>query len=411
MKNKFMKEWVEYYTNLFLNLYPEIDKNKLKDFLKEIFKQNVKNHKGELHNNYIHKSIPVDLLSIIDWIDNTKPITAGFGVFFKNQEQSLNPAAVMLINFMKLRKKYKDKLKDYKEDSYEYASFDRSQLNEKINSNSFYGAGGAPTSNFFNLYTATSITGTSQSLISTTQQAFEYFLASNITFINLDECFLYINNILKEKTNIDDSFLDNKSINTVYKRLCGLFLHYDNKYDAILKSYLSGLNQNQLNKIYYKNNLYAFSLLPKIRYKLGNIISKVNEFKNPNKIPDNIKNEIEDLWSYYKEFVFYNHSPFGRIDKLKYYKRKSAIVIDTDSNMLNLNPWVEFLDENIISINNNIKNHNKDNLIYISINIMAYILTNMITCVLNKYTKYLFLVVERIILANKYSFFIFILDL
>jgi uncharacterized protein with HEPN domain len=96
---------------------------------------------------------------------------------------------------------------------------------------------------------------------------------------------------------------------------------------------------------------------------------------------------MEDLWDYYKEFILYNYPAFNRIQRLKTDFRKTVVVVDTDSNMINLNPWVEFLYHYVISVNDSLINRNPDELRYIAINIMCYVLTNMITDVLWKYTK------------------------
>jgi hypothetical protein len=386
-QGKFIKDWKKYYTKIFLTMYPGIDKEELNKLLDKIIDEKLVNPPAQLHNNYIHKSIQVDLLGIYDWIDKTQPIVAGFGVFFKNQNQVLNPAAVMLDNFLNLRKSYKKELKNYLETSYEYATFDRLQATEKINANSYYGASGAPTSNFFNLYTATSVTATGQSLISTTETAFEAFLANNIPFSDLDECMTFLNNIVKEKRELDDDFLPDVPIELVMKRLNSMFNEYKNEYTQIIFNYLINLSQKDLNRIYFKNNIFGFSKISKIRNKLTDIIMRTESFKDPNKVPENIVNSMDDLWDYYKEFVLYNYPAFNRIQRLKTEKRKRVVTVDTDSNMINLNPWVEFLYYYIISDNDVLLSRNPDELRYISINIMCYVLTHMITEVLWKYTK------------------------
>jgi len=368
-------------------IYPNLTKKDLSTFLDKVIEKRLVNPKAKLHNNYVHKEIDVDLLTVIDWFHDTKPIAAGFGVFFKDQNHAKNPAAVMLDNFMTLRKRYKAKLKEYKEDSYEYATFDRLQLSEKVNANSYYGASGAPTSNFFNLYTATSVTAAGQSLISTTQQAFEAFLSNNVPFIDLDDCMIFLENIRKEKREMDDRFLPNISVEKLLERLKKMFYEYKDSYEQILFNYLMSLPQSTINRIYFKNNLYEFSYLPKIRNKLATTVLKVNEFKDPNKIPDSIKDNLEDLWDFYKEFVFYNYFPFNRIQRLKNDKRKTVVVVDTDSNMLNLNPWMVFMYKYIISVNDTLMERDPDQLRFICINMMCYFITNMVTEVLWKYTK------------------------
>ena len=102
----------------------------------DIVEKHLINPKAKLHNNYIHKSIDVDLVSVYDWVKKTKPIVAGFGVFFKNQDESMNPVAVMIENFIATRKKYKDIRDTFHEESYEYETYDRYQSTEKINPNS-----------------------------------------------------------------------------------------------------------------------------------------------------------------------------------------------------------------------------------------------------------------------------------
>lgn len=383
----FTKEWIDHYKGIFSTMYPEVDKKEIKSFLIEQVETNIKNPKGQLHNNYVNKSMDIDLLTLIDWFHTTKPIAAGFGLFFKNQNEVLNPNAVMLSGSLDMRAEIKKFLKIYDEDTYEYAEAERGQKNEKVVANSFYGASGAKTSNFFNLYTATSVTATGQSLISTTETAFESFLTNNTLFIDLNDCMCFLKNIISEKCTIDDDFLPNISVELLMTRLKKTFFEYKEEYHYTLFLYLMNLSQKQLNRIYFKNNLYEFSKLMKMKNKLYKIINKVDSFRDPNKVPDIIKDDIKDLWDYYKEFVFYNYPAFNRIQRLKNDKRKTVVVVDTDSNMLNLEPWTKFLDSYIIKTNYKLKYRDENQLIYISINIMCYLLTCMIKDVLAKYTK------------------------
>ena len=83
---------------------------------------------GFYEDNYIGKTIKTNLLSVIDWIKDTKPICAGHGVFFKNQHEVISPLAIMIQKFLTSRKAFKKRLKDFDPTSYEYATFDRKQL-------------------------------------------------------------------------------------------------------------------------------------------------------------------------------------------------------------------------------------------------------------------------------------------
>jgi hypothetical protein len=388
-KDIFMKEWVDHNTSIFKKLYPSVSEIDIRKFLKNKIDSKIVNQKAAIHNNYENKIINVDLLKVIDWVDNGKPLIAGFGCFYKDQEHERNPAAKMVENFMITRKKYKNKMYEYSEDSYEYAMYDLFQNIEKISCNSYYGANGAKTSTFFNIYNASAITATGQSMISTTTLAFEAFMANNVKFMNLDEALFYLENIVKDNKKYSQvTFLPKTSINKVLNRLKEMFFEYDESYELILYKYLSDLTQNDLNRIYFKNNIYEFSYLPKIRKFLNSIVNKVNEFKNPNQIPKEIKDDLDTLWTYYNEYVFYNHFYFDRIDRLKNNTRKIVTVIDTDSNLLNLDPWFEFMKRFIIYGDNRLMNREYDNLRFISINIISNMITRMITAVMLKYGKY-----------------------
>jgi len=368
-------------------MYPELTNKDISKVLDDIIDKNLINPKAIIHNNYIHKSINVDLISVYDWVKKTKPIVAGFGVFFKNQDESLNPAAVMLENFMSLRKEYKNQLKKYSKDDYEYGTFDRLQGSEKTNANSFFGSNGAPTSNFYNLYTASSITNSGQSLIATAEMAFETFLENNAPFNNLEECVFFLTNVIKEKRNLNDNFLENISSKQLMKYLKKRFFNYKKEYNSFILNYLLSLSQKDINRIYYKNNIFEFSKLRKIRNLLSYIIENIDTFKNPNKIPNNVKDDLELLWKLYKEFVFFNFSPYNRIRRLKYDERKTVVGSDTDSTIMTIDKWVKFIKYNIIDVNDKLINKDKTELKFISINLLAYIITNMVTNTLKKYTK------------------------
>ena len=148
--HKMIKEWKKVYENILKSSYPDTSRKEISMFLDKIIDDNIEVPKAIVDNNYVHKSIQVDLLTLIDWIYDKKLICGGHAVFFKNRHEAPNPAAMMLETFLANRKAIKKKLKDLEPGSYEYAVCDRNQLIEKLAANSYYGAGGAPTSNFFN---------------------------------------------------------------------------------------------------------------------------------------------------------------------------------------------------------------------------------------------------------------------
>ena len=135
-KYKIIKDWVKYYTEVLQLVFPEFDKKDIKNFLYDIVEEHIKVPDAMIDNNYVHASMNFDLLSISNWIEDTKPLVGGHGVFFRNQHEVINPAAQMLLNSMNKRKEFKDKLKVYREGTYEYDMYDRFQQAEKVVANS-----------------------------------------------------------------------------------------------------------------------------------------------------------------------------------------------------------------------------------------------------------------------------------
>ena len=102
----------------------------------------------------------------------------------------------------------------------------------------------------------------------------------------MEECLLYIKNICNEVGKINDKFLPNVDRITLRNRLLSFF---DNKKDCnikLLDSILVNLSKSELNRIYYKNNIYEFSKHKKILNILHDIAYYTESFKDPNSVPD-----------------------------------------------------------------------------------------------------------------------------
>lgn len=389
-KVSFKEVWVKENLKTYRKMYPDIDKKDLKQFLEKLFDERVQDKKLVIDNNYVKRSTTTSILEVYEWCQDTSPIIAGHGVFFRNQNLVKNPAAVMLKKFLDLRKELKDTMKTFDSGTYEYDTYDRLQLTEKINANSYYGAGGNKHSYFYNVYTATSVTSTGQSLISTSQTSFEQFLTNNVKFLDIDDCRHFINNTLKEKYKFDEGLLPDIPKQKLVQRLLGTFYGEggeDKDNIQFVTALVGGLTQKEVNRIFFKNNIYAFSAIPQVKEIIVDIFEKVEDFVNPNKIPKNIDHNLNYLWDLYREFVFYNHFAFSRIDRLKYHKRKTVVAVDTDSTMINLDPWVKFVFEFIAKDNPIIESKEYNQVRFAAINSMCFVLTKLITEILYTYTK------------------------
>ena len=400
--NYFIEDWVNTMRDSIKLVYPDIPENELYEMLYDIIDNNIKVPIATLDNNYTKTQREVDVLTLMQWVKDNQFIIAGNGTIFKNHSQQYNPAIHFLMGVKDSRDSIKSAMKKKDPKSYEYAMDDMGQLNEKLIMNSEYGAAGSPITYFFNLYCAVSTTATGQSMISTAMCTFEDFLSDNVKFIDFDDCSKYITNILNEPFNGDMSLVEDKKAHEVFERLKNKFLDYKENYNYPLFSMLLNIDQDNLNRIYYKNNLYEFARQPKVKKLLFKITDEVDLFLDPNKPPKEVIGDLELLWSWMEEFVQYNYPAFNRIGRLTCDERDSIVTIDTDSNMACLSPWVDFMMDEVIKDDQKILNsmrrsynytiNGKDItiegeklLIYKIANTMTYILSQVIGKQLKKF--------------------------
>ena len=90
-------------------------------------------------------------------------------------------------------------------------------------------------------------------------------------------------------------------------------------------------------------NLFEFIKIDSIRNSLLDILYKVDTFKDPNSVPSIIKDDLDDVFDVLKAWVVFNHPTYNRINRLKNEKRKCVVTIDTDSNMLNIYKFMDYL--------------------------------------------------------------------
>ena len=185
LESKFIKKYKKEMVKTMMQANPEWDKKDIEKVIDKMIKEKIQNPSVILDNNFTGEKRETTLLATLDWIIERKPIVAGNGTFYMNQHEAKNPIAQMLDNFLITRKKLKKEMFKVEDtNSPKYKDLDRSQQNQKINANSYYGASGAPSSAFYSEYSGPATTLTAQSVISTAKNFFESFLADNYNFIN-----------------------------------------------------------------------------------------------------------------------------------------------------------------------------------------------------------------------------------
>lgn len=370
---KFIKDYVKDNLRRLKLVYPDESEDVLKEYLMSKVKDNLTDPECTLDNNYIHKQAQTSLLNVYEYMEETKPIIAGYGVLFKNQNFVTNPHVIMLQKFKKERSAKKKEMYSHDPRSYEYLQCDIEQTGIKRLMNSYYGGSGNKYSAFYNLYTAASTTSTGQSLISTAETAVEMFMCNNVKWYNYGEFLLFTTRVLSEDYSFD---LETKEITDemLHDKLLNTFKSPTEEDSKMILRVINSISYEDKLKLYYKNNLYEFLEIPKMTKMLHKIFKKVNVFRDPNHIPDEIKDDLPKLWDYLHTYVMYDYPIYNRIYRLKFEQRMCTATIDTDSNMYTVNKWINYVLDNFLD-DSNIDYMEKK---FIAVNTIAYLISTLL---------------------------------
>lgn len=434
-KNLFLDEYITQMTDIVSKTTKKYDKKDIKKIVEKIVLDQLRDPEVTLDNNYIHRTTKTSLTSVFHYAMERKPILAGNGTFYKQHAESRNPISEMVDGFLDDRAALKTIMfANGDENSHEYKDLDLKQGNKKKLANSYYGGSGAPTSAFYSKYSGPATTLSAQSVISSTETVFEAFLADNFIFIDFNECFTWLEHILKEDFQLDD-WVERVSLEDCVERVYSKLLYKSDEKKEILTNYISQLSEDEWTHIYYKNNLMEFTKrhekVQKMHHKIfkninvnhyqevevtkkGEFVNKediemfipkemreeilskrspgkawnsfvsVENFYDPNHVPDSIKKYIEEMNDVYMKYVYVQFLPLDKIYRLKNLKREVVTVIDTDSNILSLDTWMKYCQEELMESD---YGRNAFDNIFIAINSITYIITSVVTDTLLYYGK------------------------
>ncbi len=432
MDSEFIQRYIDQMTSQISVIHPEWSEKKIEKVVSEMAEKEFTNPVVTMDNNFIKETKNASLLSVVDWFYEREPILAGNGTFYKNQHEAINPTARMLKGMKANRTAFKKQMFKYQDsDPQKYKSFDLKQANEKVNMNSYYGGSGLSVSAFYSLWSGPATTLTAQSVISTTETAFEGFLGDNYLFIDLNEFFDWAKVVLEEDWELDD-WVERVSADELYDRMESKFYEWKDRYERALRGFIDGLTEEERTRLYYKNNLREFTkrhqiirdlyiaiysdvrnidmvdknaTMANIPMQLWSEFAEANptvdgtvpcgkaynkwvskkRFLDPNEVPVEIEDNLKTLSDYFLKYCYSRFLVPDRIHRLKYFKRKVVVVVDTDSNMLNLEPWISFLSSNILK-GEDFGRTDEFNM-FIGVNSTAYIITQMVTDILMHYGK------------------------
>lgn len=323
----------------------------------------------KVDNNYTKKSANIMLEELTNWILAKEPIVTAWGVMFKKKGEVPNPLGNMIFDFMANRDINKGKMFQFPKGSEDFAHFFMLQILDKLDANATYGVLSNSSSLLYNLYIAASITTEGRALISTAIIFFEAFLSNNVKFGSLEEIITFINNVVgerKERRFKDDMLLDrNVTVEECFTKLVysiGDFRYGKIKWVPdeedldIIWRMLNNLGQEDINRLYYKNNLFAFIDNQAITKAFVSILCSLNEpFLNPNKPPKEISVELDTLQDILAEYVYYHHQIIDVIDRNVNMIKNVTAISDTDSAIVCFDGFYRYILYKIGNIPMNIK--------------------------------------------------------
>ena len=338
-------------------VYPNINESAMERAMDYSIEKRYKEVPAVIDNNYTKKQVDIWLRDLTNYILAKEPICTVWGVMFKKHGVVPNPTMDMITQFMDQRGIHKDQMLQCPKGSDEYAKYNLLQLLDKLDANATYGALSNKSCLLYNLYVAASITAQGREFISTATMFFEMFLANGVKFGSLEEILTFIDNVVEEKNERqfkDSEMLDrNITVEECFAKLVyaigdfrfGKIKWVPNVDDLdIIWLTLSRLTQEDINRIYYKNNLFAFMENGAAKRAVLYILRKLKKpYFNPNEVPDEIKVELETFQDILGEYVYYHHQILDKIDRCDNMPKNVAVISDTDSAIVCLDGWYRFV--------------------------------------------------------------------
>lgn len=383
-----VNRWKEHTMNAVRERFGDtISMVKVEEYLDRLIAKELRNPTVYVVNNQKRKVSTIDLLALTESMEDQNLLIGGASVLFCQHDQMKNPLRDFILrqrNKRKEEKKTRDKF-DKVLNPAEWQKWDIKQLNTKILQNSLYGVLGYAKFIMHNLFLAESITRMGRVIISTAACGFENFLADNIKFSTSSEIYEYFNIIIKEyedlyKGKMDFSILGvQKTSEEVFDRLmkkCAFTVPGNTQ--RHLMAMINRQPEDVKILLYYKNNFLEFNRIPCISEKIKFFMTRIQELKLPSldKIEDEeARAEVSDLWNFYDVFVFYNHPVYDSVRKMAYGTREAVLYIDTDSNFIALNRWVQQIRSEILD---NQYTQDPKEMVFICANIITIFLTTVV---------------------------------
>lgn len=153
---------------------------------------------------------------------------------------------------------------------------------------------------------------------------------------SMNELIEFIHNVLSEKHfyNSIDIITNHATIDETFFQLMSStgfgWIPSENEM-WIIWEILCKLSQDELDRLFYKNNLFHFVDNVPVKQAILYILQTLETpFMDPNNPPEEIKEALKEFTDVLKEYVYYNKQIIDRLEKMDALVRSVSITQDTD---------------------------------------------------------------------------------
>ena len=234
----------------------------------------------------------------------------------------------------------------------------------------------------------------------------------------------WVYSFLSDAPVVIDDWIQSVSKEKLYTRLEKKIIHLSTVDKEVLWNFVDNLDEIDRKLVYYKNNLIQFvddhkkvkNLYESIFEDVLNLdyydnsiewrkaiqkkgfndsefktVDEWNKFVNkeyfmdPNNVPESVQDKVKRFTEYLMNYIYVPYLPFDRIYRLKNFKRRTVTIIDTDSNILALDTWVNYTLNHVLQ-----SSYGRDKLknVFIAVNTLTYVITTVVQKILLLYGEY-----------------------
>ena len=343
-----------------------------------------------IHNNFKHTVEECDLVDVIGDVYGNKNILSAYGTLWDRHSDNLSPL-ISFINYVQDRRKREKKIE------LEHLNDEDQSITElhhllqilcKLVINAEYGASAQGSYFMANSFVGPSTTYNGYTIITSGVMFLEALMENNIQFESTNDAIRFIEECAIHASKYEDpieEWLDDPMAITPEKLLhymtvtkCAEGCHID---PEPVKAMIDNCTQEFINRIYYTNNLKAFLFQNKVADLLGQCYDQ--NFTDPNTPTDLIKVPMAKVNELVRKYVAHPFVKFNRSEIVKRLKRRSVLLVDSDSLFAYLGKFITETFEELFEVDEEVKKtkEHKIAVAHIGNNIIANMIQDILDAV------------------------------